>query len=338
MEQSPLDIRASAALYAARMQIEPRLKAGKVHSIGKPFAYPLGNPETRAMSRTFLDSGRILGILEEGGRNILLEAKTTGDSLDPESDYWQRLAIDSSVSRQTLGALSLGIEVHSVLYLVFRRTMFRPAQIPKLDEKGLKIVLDARGQRVLTQRGEPRQSADANQGYTLQTDLETAEAFEARLFDRATCDPGEFFAWREEGRIKTDLLEYISDAWSQGQRILWCRKNGFSKNSDACKSYGSTCEYLPLCSKRANIDGITFKRALQPIPGEKTHLTDGALRAIRRCERYYELAYEQGVKRVREEEDEERLAFGITIQRKVRQWLLAFNNQPVNHEPENQHP
>lgn len=65
-----------------------------------------------------------------------------GEDIQPDSDLWRRLQIDSQISMYVLAARRLGYPVECVLYNVTRKPTIKPTAIPLLDELGVKIVLD----------------------------------------------------------------------------------------------------------------------------------------------------------------------------------------------------
>jgi hypothetical protein len=72
---------------------------------------PLLNPDTGKPSRTWVLAGKIDAIAKDrDGKIIIVEHKTTSDSVAPESDYWRKLTIDGQVSGYSVGAAALGYE------------------------------------------------------------------------------------------------------------------------------------------------------------------------------------------------------------------------------------
>ena len=91
------------------------------------FELPLVNPETGAASRTFVLAGKIDKIIRlPDDRLAILEHKTCGKDLSPESDYWKRLRLDQQISLYMLAARELGYDVATVLYDVVRKPSISP--------------------------------------------------------------------------------------------------------------------------------------------------------------------------------------------------------------------
>ena len=140
----------------------------------------------------------------------------------------------------------------------------------------------------------PRETADAEKGWTLQSRHETPEEFEARLLMVLRANTDAYFAQREVPRLDTDILEYMKDAWSIGQTLLYHRgRELWPRNPQACKLMG-TCEYLDLCCGRASVDGIRFRQTNTRHPemtiqerDEKQLLTASRIAAWRKCPRFH---------------------------------------------------
>lgn len=302
----------------------------KILEVEHEFQFPLLNPESESASRTFDEAGKI-DILAERIRDVRLvvfEHKTTSEDVSPSSDYWDRLRMDSQISKYFLAAMRMGKEVGSVMYDVVGKPGQRPCQIPKRDPDNVKIVLDGAGNRVKTKDGKKwRESGDAEAGYILQTDPETPAQFETRLLEVLRAEPGAYFAQREVPRLDSDILEFMADDWSLTQQILYFRSRKiWPRNPQACKQFG-TCEFFDLCAGRASVDGVRFGKRAQihaelKIQGsaDKQLLTNSRGNALRKCLRYHKLRYEDGVEKVGEEA--EALTFGTLLHAG---WEAYFN-------------
>ncbi len=297
------------------------------------FSFPLLNPETESPSRSFVEAGKIDVLLRRKANRalVVLEFKTTSDDVDAGSDYWDRLRMDTQISKYFLAASQRGEAVETVLYDVMRKPGQRPASIPLRDDAGFKIVLDRNNQRVLTANGKkPRETSDAEQGWMLQTREETPEEFERRLIEVIGEDPKRFFAQREAPRTDSDILEYMSDAWSLSQQILYFRANKvWPRNPSACKQMG-TCEFYDLCCGRASVDGIYFAKnntrhaeLKMQGSGDKQLLTNSRAMSLRKCARDHYLRYEEQVRMVREQ-DPEALHLGTLVHAGLEQYFLAL--------------
>lgn len=172
-------------------------------------------------SRTFHAAGKIdgLGRLADG-RLCLVEYKTTSSSLEPDSDYWLRLRADTQILMYVSAARALGWDVATVVYDVTRKPAIQPRAIPMLDAEGRKIVLDGAGERVVKKDGNPRESGDAEKGYSVQTRGETPEEFGNRLYQDTQERPDWYFCRREVPVLADDLEEFADLRVQVGRMIL----------------------------------------------------------------------------------------------------------------------
>lgn len=219
-----------------------------------PFAMPLVNPESGRASRSYTLAGKIDAIIRmPDGRHAVLEYKTCGEDIGPDSDYWPRLNCDPQVSMYVLAARHLGYDTATVLYDVSRKPSIAPRQIPILDDSGDKIVLDANGDRVLTKQGRPRQTGDAALGYVLQTRVETPTEFGDRLMRDMGERPEFYFARREVVRLESDLDDFRHELWQQARHHAECLRHGrwFRNVSQMTCNH---CEYSSLCLYGVSVD------------------------------------------------------------------------------------
>lgn len=214
-----------------------------------PFELPIENPETGFATPTFVLAGKIDRIVRlPDGRLAVKESKTCSDDLAPDSDYWRRLRIDQQISLYYDAAQRLGYDVKTVLYDVTRKPTIEPLSVAVLDPDGVKIVLDAAGNRVRNKDGKSwRQSGDAAQGWTLQTRRQTPAEYGERLTDDIAARPDFYFARQEIPRLDADLAEWKQELWDQQLTLRRCQKMGcWYRNTAACIS-PFRCEFLDVC-------------------------------------------------------------------------------------------
>ena len=96
-------------------------------------------------SRTFDIAGKIdgLGVLADG-RLALVEQKTTSDSLEADSDYWQRLRFNPQIYQYVLAARALGWNVQTVIYDVVKKPAIRQKQGETAEGFGERLAEDTR--------------------------------------------------------------------------------------------------------------------------------------------------------------------------------------------------
>ena len=98
-----------------------------------------------AGSRTFDAAGKIdgLGVLHDG-RLALIEHKTCGTDIAPDSDYWLRLRFNQQVYQYVLAARALGWDVQVVIYDVTRKPSIKQKQNETAEAFGDRLVADAK--------------------------------------------------------------------------------------------------------------------------------------------------------------------------------------------------
>ena len=213
----------------------------------KAFRLPLVNPETNSATPLWDVAGKIDGIIEMDGRLLVLEHKFVSDPIDQDSDYWRRLALDSQISVYTWAARSLGYNVSGVLYDVIRKPTIRPELVPRLDEHGLKIVLDAHGDRVMKKDNTPRQTGDLAAGYVLQTRPQTSEEWSQKLLADIGERPDHYYQRIEIARLDQDIEEMQHEMWSIQKTIREAQLNQRwfkTVSRDTC----SYCPFFGLCT------------------------------------------------------------------------------------------
>jgi hypothetical protein len=94
-------------------------------------------------SRTFDSAGKIdgLGVLQDG-RLVLMEHKTTSESVDPASDYWLRLRLNQQVMQYVVAARALGWDVQVILYDVTKKPAIRQKQGETAAQFGERLAQD----------------------------------------------------------------------------------------------------------------------------------------------------------------------------------------------------
>jgi hypothetical protein len=215
------------------------------------WSLPLINPDTNAASRTYTLAGKLDALDSE---HVVWETKTTSESIDAESRYWQILAINPQISNYFRALQNLGYTPTKVCYDVIKKPLMRPSQVPVLDEAGLKIVLDTQtGDRVYNKNGQPRQTGSKEEGYTLQTRTETVEEYADRLRKDIAENPSKYFARREITLLEDDLEDYAVEFWGIGLSLNHARRTGhwFRNVSTRTCTY---CEYAPLCLNSVHVD------------------------------------------------------------------------------------
>jgi hypothetical protein len=215
-------------------------------------------------SRSFDSAGKIdgLGVLHDG-RLVLMEHKTTSDSVDTGSDFWLRLRLNQQVMQYVVAARALGWDVQLILYDVTKKPSISPlSAIPVLDEHGLRIVRGPGGERVFKKDGSPRETADKEKGFTLETRPESAEQYGDRLAADTQERPDFYYARREVPVLDQDLEEFkvqryelskLILALRQAERRTSLREQAWPRNVNGMSCQG--CEFSGFCLQGVHADG-----------------------------------------------------------------------------------
>jgi hypothetical protein len=219
------------------------------------FRVPLVNPATGKATPTFDLAGKIDGIVRlEDGRLAVKETKTCSEDLAPGSDYWRRLRIDHQITLYTLAARQLGHDVSTVLYDVVRKPAIQPTPVPLTDTDGVKIVLDATGNRVKTKDGKKwRETTSAADGYALQTRTCTVEEWGERLRADVAERPDFYFARVEIPRLDQDVEAFRAELWDLQHQIRQAQLDGLHYRT-VSRNTCPYCPYFAVCSTNQTID------------------------------------------------------------------------------------
>jgi len=214
------------------------------------FELPIVHPKTGETHPDWRQTGKRdrIGRLPDG-RIALMETKTVSEDIANDSDYWTVLAVNQQISKYALAAQQEGIAVETVLYDVIRKPTIKPKPVPEMDKHGVKIIRDAKGERVLTLKGQPRQRPDASEGWTLAATPATAEQWRKELTKDIASRPDYYYNRREIPRLTSQLDEYAQEMWVIADDITRCRASGeFIRNTSACRKFNTLCPYYPLCA------------------------------------------------------------------------------------------
>lgn len=237
-------------------------------------------------SRTFDAAGKIDGVgTNRNGTSCMVEHKTTGDDISPDSMYWARLRANPQVLQYASAIKQeCGEYPSEVMYDVTRKPSIQPKEINDLDGDGKKIVIDHDGNRVFKKDGTPRETGDAERGYSPAVHLETPDEFYNRLAADTQTRPEFYFARREVAILDGDIEEFESNRLELGKMILSFRaaqkRVGVPHRAWPRHLHGrvcSSCEYASFC-----LQGITPDLAhppagfvMGPIHGELSQVTEG---------------------------------------------------------------
>lgn len=191
--------------------------------------------------------GQIDGVLvDELGRRGMMERKTTSESLDAESQYWEKLRLDTQV-----GIYGMALERPAfIVYDVVRKPTINPKRIVKADQNRLAADLKKHGAANYFQEIiDGDDLADA-----LATGRESVSMYGARLAADIGDRPEYYFQRRLISRTSRDYDDLEQDILEQADAIRWReQENSFPRNPDACNAFGR-CAFFGLCSNGIHPD------------------------------------------------------------------------------------
>lgn len=227
----------------------------------------------------FTSEGKMdgLGSLTDG-RSVIVEAKTTSDAIDANSDFWLRLKFNMQVWQYVSAARRLGWDVQEVYYDVTRKPGIRPKVVDDLDSNGKKIVVDKNGTRIYIQagknKGEPRQTGDAKLGLVVKSHRETPEEFGERLYKDVKSRPEFYFVRKSVPIIDQEVEAFERQRLALARLIAHYRSTeesldhseGFERDPEAwpracSENTCSFCSYKSFCLQNISVD------LNQPPPG-----------------------------------------------------------------------
>ena len=177
----------------------------------------------------FTMQGKIdgLGSLLDG-RSVLLEHKTTGDSVAPDSDYWLRLRFNVQICQYLDAARKMGWDVGQIIYDVVRKPSIRPKHIGKGASKR----------------------------------METPDEYCDRLYKDSIARPAFYFARKEVTVLGSDLEMFNNQRFALCQVIehyRMCERNLDGRDPESWPRNVSTdtcnfCIYKSFCLSNIAID------------------------------------------------------------------------------------
>lgn len=234
---------------------------------------------------------------------FLWETKTTSEDLGLGSTFWKRTTLDPQLSLYISAIRAMGHDPHGCVYDALRKPAQVPSSVPVLDDDGLKIVLDAGGQRVRTKDNRRwRQSADAEAGYYLRTRPETPDEYGRRCLDAIAEAPDRYYARGVVVRLEADEREAAADNWNTAAQMRQSRHlNIYPRNPDSCMNWSRQCDYLDVCARISDIeDPLLFQHEEAhaelaedgaELSDDLTMLTQSSMRSYRSCPRKFYYRY-----------------------------------------------
>lgn len=179
-------------------------------------------------------SGIIDAIVKRNGLLFFCDHKTVKQV---DWGYWQELKTNAQLSHYTLAAMQAGIPINGFLWDV----ILKPTISPKKLTKAAIAEIEDEG----TYCGHPIKA------YSGEED-ETPHLYGIRVLTEYTNNPERFFHRRILTRREDDLLEFLEETSLTIHEERRCRDEPklFTRNLNACKSFGTLCEYHQLCADK----------------------------------------------------------------------------------------
>ena len=201
---------------------------------------------------------------------VLTEHKTTSESVEPGSQYWERLRFNIQMLTYVWACSILVVTPKSVVYDVVKKTAIRPKEVPNLDENGLKIILAADGTRAMKKDGTPYLSAGT--GMTALTHMETPEEYATRVYEDIKARPDYYLARNSMCILDGDIAAYVAMRRTVIRQISAAERmskaygaEAYPRNCNAVNCRG--CDYAMFCMSNTIADtaclpeGFELKKA-----------------------------------------------------------------------------
>lgn len=194
---------------------------------------PCGANSKRSISKA-KRAGKIDAIVElNDGRVAVLEYKTCGEDIGPDSDYWLRLRGDHQVSEYITAARDIGYPVEFVIYDVVRKPTILPYKATPPES------------RKYTKEGRL---------YANQRDTdETPEDYRRRLASDIAERPDYYYARREVWRSRDELRMFEDERAMQIKTIKDVAKRG-AWYRNVSRWNCSNCEFSGPCLGGVKLD------------------------------------------------------------------------------------
>lgn len=244
--------RARAMMAVYHTMWRPMLWAGQpieVLAVEREFRGPLINPATGAPSKTWERGGKIDAMIRVAGRDLIVEHKHASEDISVGSDYWRRLRLESQVSNYHVGARALGYDPAGVIYDVLAKPAHRPLRATPIEaRKYTKATKAAPYSRLYAGQRE--------------TD-ETADEYEARMVESIIASPTDYVAREMVVRLEHEEAAAAANVWQTALQVRDSERRGlWPQNPEACRRFGSTCPFLPVCEGTAQLTDVArYRRA-----------------------------------------------------------------------------
>jgi len=289
----------------------------RVLAVEVQFSTPLVNPETGAASRTFVSGGKIDAMAQEGDDDVIVEHKSSSADLAMGSVYWRGLRMNTQISTYMRGARALGYEPRKVLYDVIGKVGLRPLDATPTAARKYTVAKPA----TKTRPEEPSRL------YAGQRDTaESLDEYRMRVREHIVENVNDYYVRADVVRTEEDELDSAADDWQTARNIAEAGRLGrYPRNPDSCLKYGTTCEYLDVCTRQVAIDDpVHFRKTAgkhdELAIDDKVRLpviSNSEMSTFRSCSRKHHYSYRLGF---RPHGQKDALRFGTLIHAGLEAW------------------
>ena len=229
-------------------------------------------------------------ITDDSGQLVMLEHKTTAESLDDlTKPYFRKLAYDLQISAYHMAQFLMEEELSHTIYDVVHKPRIRPRKLKKADveeiESGsycefpLKVELEVEV-----------------------GDQEPPVLYKIRLLNEILRNPDKYYL-RYDSITRTS--EECVATWKFlneiAEDIVHCKTNDrWHQNTSACSKYNTPCEYMDLCCNVGNPDDTNRWRAREGSNLSAEHnLSVSGIQCFLTCKRKYYWRYVRRIERNR---------------------------------------
>jgi hypothetical protein len=231
-----------------------------VEHLEQEFNIPMQSPTTGNNLRANL-IGRIDRVFSSGPNRFVHEYKSTSSSVDPDSDMWKRLTLNTQTRLYTYAAHRLGLGMCGVIYDVWRKPAIRPKKLTQAESK--KFAADGlycgesfnisqmtkmlpSGDITLTVNSHPAEVEPGAKEGTFAI-RETPEMFGARLLQDITTRPDHYFARKELVHRAANIQEFEWELFFIYKTIANMKNTGAWYTDESQCEATFKCPYTDFC-------------------------------------------------------------------------------------------
>jgi hypothetical protein len=238
----------------------------KIISQETKFSLPLCSPFSKRKLPNVCVNGVIDKILSDGDGIFIKELKSTSNAIEPDSDYWKHLTLDTQTLLYMWAGRQLGYPDIQLLYDVWHRPAIRPKMLTQAESKSFvetgdycnqkfKVLVgtpDPGVQPVMVNETQPQVEMGKKEGsFAIR---ETPEMFGARLLQDITTRPEFYFCSKPIPRTDADIQQFEKDLFNMYNTIRTMQKtNSWWCNEHSCENKYK-CSYIDLCYNHVQLD------------------------------------------------------------------------------------